>query len=180
MMPSFDLISYCGKTPALHPSVFVASGVRIVGDVTISENSSVWFNCVIRGDVNFVRIGKSTNIQDGAVLHVTAGTASLQIGDFVTIGHSACLHGCVINDYSLIGIGATVLDNAIVEPYALVAAGSVITPGFTVPSYHLVAGVPAKIIRNLNEREIAYFEQSAKNYVQYAGTLREEMRKQAK
>ncbi|MCE1187741.1 MAG: gamma carbonic anhydrase family protein [Ignavibacteria bacterium] len=163
-----NIFNFKDKTPLLHESVFVAAGVRIIGDVTIGEDASIWFNTVIRGDVNFVKIGKLTNVQDGSVLHVTSGTAPLVIGEGVTIGHKACLHGCQINDYSLIGMGAIVLDNAIVEKNAMVAAGAVVRPGFIVPTGKLVAGIPAKIVRDLTPEEIAWFETSAHHYAEYA------------
>ncbi len=162
------LFSYNDLFPKIDSSVFIAEGAKIVGDVTIGENSSVWYNCVIRGDVHYVKIGSNTNIQDLSMLHVTNNRYPLNIGDKVTIGHSVKLHGCTIHDLSLIGIGAIVLDGAVVEEYALVAAGSVVKPNFIVPSKKLVAGVPAKIIRDLTQAEIDDFEASAKRYIKYS------------
>lgn len=154
--------------PKLDTSVFLADGVRIVGDVEIGEYSSVWYNSVIRGDVHYVKIGKMTNVQDLSMLHVTNGKFPLNIGDKVTIGHSVKLHGCTVQNLCLIGIGAIVLDGAIVEENSMVAAGSVVKPGFVVPSGKLVAGVPAKIIRDLTKEEIAELEASAIRYKEYA------------
>lgn len=162
-----NLIPYHGQLPRLHPSVYVAEGAKIIGDVEIKEKSSVWFNTVIRGDVNYIRIGASTNIQDNAVLHVTRETAPLQIGSEVTIGHSAVLHGCTINDCCLIGMGSIVLDGAHIGKNAIVAAGALVLEGFIVPEGMLVAGVPAKIKRSLSEDEKQFLHQSAANYVYY-------------
>jgi carbonic anhydrase/acetyltransferase-like protein (isoleucine patch superfamily) len=161
------LFPYQDLFPKIHPSVFLADGVKIVGDVQIGEYSSVWYNSVIRGDVHYVKIGEYTNIQDCSMLHVTNGRYPLNIGDKVTIGHSVKLHGCTIKDLSLIGIGAIVLDGAIVEEYSMVAAGSVVKPNFIVPTKKLVAGVPAKVVRDLTDAEIAEFEKSALRYKKY-------------
>lgn len=163
-----SILSFEDKYPVIHQSVFIAPGARIIGDVTIGLNSSIWFNCVVRGDVHFVRIGEFTNIQDGSVLHVTSGTNPLIVGNYVTVGHKACLHGCTVEDYSLVGIGAIVLDGAVVRKNSLVAAGALVPPNFEVPSGKLVAGVPAKIIRDLRPQEIDYFQESAFNYFEYA------------
>ncbi len=167
-----SLIPYRGITPRLHPSVFVAEGARIVGDVEAGRDSSVWFNAVVRGDVNYIRIGERTNIQDNAVLHVTHERYPLIVGSDVTVGHSAILHGAVVRDACLIGMGATVLDDARVGPFALVAAGSVVLMGTVIPEGVLCAGVPAKVIRPLTEEERKSLLESAKNYVEYVSTYR--------
>lgn len=166
--PERKLFPYLDLYPKIHPSVFLAEGVKIVGDVEIGENSSVWYNTVIRGDVHYVKIGKMTNIQDLSMLHVTNGKYPLNIGDKVTIGHSVKLHGCTLQNLCLIGIGAIILDGAIVEEKSMVAAGSVVKPGFVVPSGKLVAGVPAKVIRDLTEDELEEFEKSAERYKKYS------------
>lgn len=166
-MSEQKLFPYQGKLPDIHQSVFLADGVKIIGDVTIGENSSVWYNTVIRGDVHYIRIGSETNIQDCSMLHVTNGKFPLTIGNKVTIGHSVKLHGCTIEDLTLIGIGAIVLDGAVVEKESIVAAGAVVKPNFVVPTHSLVAGVPAKIVRNLTKIEIQEFEKSAKHYIKY-------------
>jgi len=162
------LYPYENLFPKVHETVFLADGVRIVGDVEIGEYSSVWYNTVIRGDVNFVKIGKITNVQDCSMLHVTNGKYPLTIGDMVTIGHSVKLHGCTLNNICLIGIGAIVLDGAVVEENSMVAAGSVVKPGFVVPSGKLVAGVPAKVIRDLTKEEIEDLKASAFRYKKYS------------
>jgi len=161
------LFPYLDNYPKMGVNVFLASGVKIIGDVTIGENTSVWYNTVIRGDVHYIRIGSLTNIQDCSMLHVTNGKFPLNIGDKVTIGHSVKLHGCTLKDLCLVGIGAIVLDGAIVEENSMVAAGSVVKPNFIVPSGKLVAGVPAKVVRNLTEDEIREFENSALRYKKY-------------
>lgn len=163
-----QLIPFEGIFPKLHPGILVASGVRIIGDVEIGRESSIWFNAVIRGDVNQIRIGEFTNIQDGCILHVSAGPNPLRIGNYVTVGHGAILHSCMIEDLTLIGMGSTVLDGAVVRKNSMVAAGSVVRPGFEVPEGKLVGGIPAKIIRSLTDEELNYFSASAKNYADYA------------
>lgn len=161
------LFPYNNLYPEIDESVFLASGVKLIGDVKIGKNSSVWYNCVIRGDVHYVKIGENTNIQDLSMLHVTNNRFPLNIGNKVTIGHSVKLHGCTIHDLTLIGIGAIVLDGAVVEEKSLVAAGSVIRPGFVVPSGKMVAGVPGKVIRDLTDTELNDFEASAERYRKY-------------
>lgn len=161
------LFPYLDLFPRVHPSVFLAAGVKIIGDVEIGEDSSVWYNTVIRGDVHYVKIGKMTNIQDCSMLHVTNGKYPLNIGNKVTIGHAVKLHGCTLQDLCLIGIGAIVLDGAVVEEKSMVAAGSVVKPNFIVPSGKLVAGVPAKVIRDLTQEELDEFERSAQRYKKY-------------
>lgn len=167
---------YRGLTPVLHPSAYAAGSAEIIGDVEIGADASIWFNAVIRGDVNSIRIGERTNVQDGCVLHVQSGSASgaLTIGDDVTLGHGAIVHGCVIRERCLIGMGAIVLDNAEINPYTLVAAGAVVRTGSRIPGGVLVAGVPAKIVRDLTPEERTMIEESALNYVGYARTYREQ------
>jgi len=161
------LFPYKGLFPKLAENVFLASGSKIIGDVEIGEGSSIWYNTVIRGDVHYVKIGKMTNVQDLSMLHVTNGRYPLNIGNMVTIGHSVTLHGCIIKDLSLIGMGAVILDGAVIEEKSMVAAGAVVKPNFVVPSGKLVAGIPAKVIRDLTKEEIEDFEASAYRYKKY-------------
>ncbi len=161
------LFPYKDKFPKIDQSVFIASGSKIIGDVEIEENSSVWYNTVIRGDVHYIKIGKMTNIQDMSMLHVTNGKYPLVIGNKITIGHSVTLHGCTLKDLCLIGMGAVILDGAVIEENTIVAAGSVIKPGFVVPTGKLVGGVPGKIIRNLTKEEIDDIEAGAMRYIEY-------------
>jgi carbonic anhydrase/acetyltransferase-like protein (isoleucine patch superfamily) len=170
--PDITLLPFEGVAPRIHPSVFIAPGARIVGDVEIGEDSSVWFNVVIRGDVHFIRIGARTNIQDLTMCHVTNQRFPLVVGNDVTVGHSAVLHGTTIADRVLIGMGAKVLDNSIVESDSLIAAGAVVREGFRVPQGTLAAGVPAKIIRELSDEERAYVAKGASNYISYVARFR--------
>jgi len=158
--------------PEIHSSVFMAEGSHVIGDVVIGKDSSVWFNAVIRGDVNYIRIGERTNIQDGSVLHVTRARYPLIIGSNVTIGHAAVVHAATVYDFCLIGMGAIVLDNARIGPYSLVAAGAVVAGNSVIPEGMLAAGVPAKVVRPLTGDERESLVQSAQNYVDYVATYR--------
>ncbi len=169
---SGSLIAFKGKEPKIHPSAFLAEGVRIIGDVEIDEDCSVWFNSVIRGDVNYIRIGKQTNIQDLCMLHVTRKKFPLTIGKKVTVGHSATLHGATIADNCLIGASATIIDGAQVRSYSIVAAGAVVKEGFTVPNGKLVAGIPAKVVRDLTNEELQAITRHSVNYVNYSSQYR--------
>lgn len=170
-----QLFPYLNTFPSIDDSVFLAPGVKIIGDVNIGADSSIWYNSVIRGDVHYIKIGEMTNVQDCSMLHVTNGRYPLNIGNKVTIGHSVKLHGCTLADLCLIGIGAIVLDGAIVEEKAMVAAGTVVKPGFIVPSGKLVAGVPARIIRDLTQSELDEFEKSALRYREYTRITKESL-----
>lgn len=161
------LFPYLDYFPKLGNDVFLAPGSKIIGNVEIGDDSSIWYNTVVRGDVNYIKIGSLTNVQDCSMLHVTNGKFPLNIGNKVTIGHSVTLHGCTLQDLCLIGMGAVILDGAIVEQNSIVAAGAVIRPGFVVPSGKLVAGVPGKVVRNLTQDEIIDLEKSADRYRKY-------------
>ncbi|MBX7043102.1 MAG: gamma carbonic anhydrase family protein [Ignavibacteria bacterium] len=163
------ILPFKGVIPRLGEGVFVASNAVVIGDTWIGDGSSVWFSAVIRGDVNIIRIGEGTNVQDGCVLHVSNGTFSLNIGNGVTIGHNAVVHGCRVADNVLIGMGAVLLDDCRIESNSVVAAGALIRQGFTVPSGVMAAGVPAKTIRDLSEAELEGIKQSAAHYTELAG-----------
>jgi carbonic anhydrase/acetyltransferase-like protein (isoleucine patch superfamily) len=158
--------SYEGRVPRIHSSAWLAPGSVVVGDVEIGEDASVWYGAVIRGDVHGIRIGARTNVQDQSVLHVTAGRFAAWVGDEVTIGHRAVVHGCRVGDRALIGIGAIVLDGAEIGEGALVGAGALVTPGTVIPARTLALGTPAKPVRELDpdeqrvqlERTLAYVE----------------------
>ncbi len=156
-----------GLKPKIADGVFVADGAKIIGDVVISEECSVWFNAVVRGDVAPIRIGPKTNIQDNAVVHGTWNKASTTIGEGVTVGHSAILHGCEIGDYCLVGMGAIVMDNVRVGSRCIIGAGSLVTEGTEIPEGMLVVGRPAKVIRPLKPEELAFLPKSAVNYQTY-------------
>ena len=168
------ILPYKGTMPKIHETAFIAPGAMIIGDVEIGAESNIWFNCVIRGDVNHIRIGERTNVQDGSVIHVTRVTSPTIIGSDITIGHSALLHGCQLRDGCFIGMGATVLDDAIVESQAMLAAGALLTPKKVVPSGQLWAGNPAKYFRDLSQKELDFFPQSVANYVLHGHEYREE------
>jgi len=143
------IFSYKELIPKIPDSVFVAPNAIVIGDVVIGIDSSIWFNTVVRGDLNQIRIGERTNIQDGSILHVTSDKCSLKIGSHVTVGHGAILHGCMVEIYCLIGMGARILDGARIGNYCLVAAGSLVREGDKIPNHSLVAGVPAIVKRSL-------------------------------
>jgi carbonic anhydrase/acetyltransferase-like protein (isoleucine patch superfamily) len=168
------VIPYGGKAPRVAASAFLAEGSVVVGDVEIGDGSSIWFGTVVRGDVNHVRIGARTNVQDQSVVHVTSRTHPTVIGDDVTVGHAAVLHGCTVHDRCLVGIGAIVLDGAVVGPDAMIGAGALVPPGMVVPPGKLVLGSPAKVKRDLTPEEISSLRTSAANYVAYAARHRGE------
>lgn len=154
-------------SPVIHESAYIDETAVIIGDVHIGEESSVWCNVSIRGDVFYIRIGNRTNVQDNSVIHVSNGTYATVLEDEVTIGHSVTLHGCYIGRGSLIGIGAIVMDGVRVGEKSLVAAGSLITPGTQIPSRSLVMGSPAKVKRELTNEEVANLDLFWMNYVEY-------------
>lgn len=161
------LLSHRGHLPEVAASAFVEESARVIGEVAIGAESSVWFHVVIRGDVNSIRIGGRTNVQDGTVIHVTHDTHPTVIGNEVTIGHNATLHGCTVEDRCLIGMGAVILDGAVIGEESMVAAGAVVAPGTVIPPRTLALGAPARPKRPLSETEIAHLSQSARNYVGY-------------
>lgn len=154
--------------PILPESCWIADNATIVGDVVLGENCSVWFNAVIRGDVHFIKIGDRTNIQDGAVIHCTYQKASTTIGNDVSIGHNALVHGCTFKDHVLVGMGAIVMDNVVVEEYCIIAAGSVVLENTICESGFLYAGTPAKKIKPLTEEQIALLNKLPSNYMMYS------------
>ncbi len=163
-----------GKSPRLDATAFAVDGSTLVGDVEVGPESSIWFGAIVRGDVNSVRIGARTNVQDLTVVHVTSRTHPTVIGDDVTIGHRVVLHGCTVKDRCLIGIGAIVMDGATVGPDAMVGAGALVPPGMTVPPGTLALGAPARVKRELTPEEVAFLKESARNYARYAAQYRQE------
>jgi len=166
------LLPYKGISPTITPTVWVAPGATVIGDVTIGEESSVWFGCVVRGDVHRIRIGDRTNIQDLSMIHVTHhkqpdksdGHPTI-IGDDVTIAHRVMLHGCTVEDACLIGMSATILDGAVIGRESIVGAGALVTGGKVFPPRSLILGSPAKAVRTLSDEEVAELYASAKRYV---------------
>lgn len=161
------IISYKGISPQIADGVFVAPGAQIIGDVHIGAHSSVWFNCVLRADCYYIRIGAHTNIQDNTVIHVTQGQYATVIGSYVTVGHSAVLHGCTVNDRCLIGIGAIVLDDVTIGEESFIAAGSLITPGTVIPPRSMVMGAPAKVRRQVTDQEVDRINEHWQHYLEY-------------
>lgn len=161
-----------GQSPRVHPSCFVEDSAQVVGDVELGEDSSVWFNTVIRGDVNAVRIGKRTNIQDLTMVHVTSHQHTTNIGDDVTVGHHVVLHGCTIGNRVLVGMGSVVMDGVEVGDDCIIGAGSLVTPGTKIPPGSMALGSPARVKRPLTEEERAFLRESAKHYVHTAAEHR--------
>lgn len=162
-----SVIALSGATPAIDPGAFVADGARVVGDVHLAERVSIWYNAVVRGDVNTIRIGARSNVQDNVSIHVDRGHPAA-IGEDVSIGHNAVVHGCTIGDGSLIGMGAVVLSGAVIGEGCLVAAGTVVREGEIVPPQSLVAGVPGKVRRALSEDEVERLRDNARRYLDTA------------
>lgn len=158
--------SFQGTLPQIDPTAWVDPTAVIIGDVTIGRLSSVWPNAVLRGDVNKITIGDETNIQDGSVLHVEEALFELHIGNRVTVGHSVCLHGCVVEDDSLIGIGAIVLNGARIGKGSVIAAGALVPEGMQIPPGSLAMGVPAKVRREVSPQEQERFRVNAQHYVE--------------
>lgn len=164
-----------GKSPVIPKDCYVAENATIVGDVVFGDSCSVWFNAVVRGDVNAIKIGNKVNIQDGAIIHCTYQKHATSIGNNVSIGHNAIVHGCTIHDNVLIGMGSIVMDNCVVESNSIIAAGSVVTQNTIVPSGVIFGGVPAKFIKNINASDFAgEIERISNNYVMYSSWFKEE------
>ena len=161
--------SVLGKAPDIPENCYVAENAAIVGDVVLGDHCSIWFNAVIRGDVNFIKLGDKVNVQDGAVIHATYKTAPTTIGNNVSIGHNAIVHGCTIHDNVLIGMGSIVMDHCVIESNSIIAAGAVVTKGSLVPSGSVFAGMPAKKIKDINQELISgEIDRIANNYIKYA------------
>jgi len=160
------VLPYRDIYPKLGEEVFIAPGAWVIGDVVIGDRSSIWFNTVVRADVHYIRIGSDTNVQDNSILHVTEGKFPLEIGNGVTIGHRAIVHGCVVEDDCLIGMGAIILDGARIGRGSLVAAGAVVAPGTQIPCDSLVMGVPATMKKTVGEAERDLIIGSKDHYLQ--------------
>jgi len=164
-----------GKKPAIPADCYVAENATIVGEVTFGENCSVWFNAVVRGDVNFISIGNKVNIQDGAVIHCTYLKHPTIIGNNVSIGHNAIVHGCTIHDNVLVGMGAIIMDGCVVESNSIIGAGSVVTQNTHVESGFIYAGIPAKKVKALNTSDFAgEIDRISNNYVLYSSWFKED------
>jgi carbonic anhydrase/acetyltransferase-like protein (isoleucine patch superfamily) len=172
LRPGGVVMPYKGITPTLAGDVYIAPTAAVIGDVHIGAGSSVWFAATVRGDVNEIRIGARTNVQDGSTIHVTTGGHGTYIGDDVTVGHNAILHACTIENLCLIGMGACLMDGVVVESRAMVAAGALVTPNKRIPAGQLWAGSPARFMRALKEDELAELEESARHYAELAAEYR--------
>lgn len=170
------ILPFGGVRPAIAEDAFVAPGASVVGDVAVGAGSSIWFGCVLRGDMDVVRIGARSNIQDGSMIHVSSGGLGTFVGDDVTVGHMCLIHACTLEDHSFVGSTACILDGAVVESDAMVAAGSLLLGGRRVPSGELWAGRPAKLLRPLTPEEIARNRAVAARYAEYAQQYRREAR----
>lgn len=165
-----SIISYQGKTPRIHPTAFIAPGARVIGDVEIGANSSIWYNCVLRGDVNAIRIGARTNVQDGTVIHCDSpkpgneGGLPTIIGDDVLIGHMVMLHGSILHDRAFVGLSSVVMDGCTIDSDGMLAAGALLSPGKHIGAGELWIGRPAKMLRTLSAEEIAGNRMGAAHY----------------
>jgi carbonic anhydrase/acetyltransferase-like protein (isoleucine patch superfamily) len=160
--------TFQGSSPSIHHSTFIEETAVVIGNVVIGEEASVWFHTVVRGDVNYIRIGNRTNVQDLSVIHVTHDTHPTILGDDVTVGHHVVLHGCTIKDRVLVGMGAIVMDGAVIGEDCIVGAGALVIEGTIVPPKSLILGSPARIKRAVTDDELAWIRESAQNYVRYA------------
>ena len=166
------ILPHHGKWPHIHETAFIAPSADIIGEVNLGEDSSIWFQCVVRADVNWIKIGKRTNIQDHSMLHVNRRDCPLTIGDEVTVGHRAMIHGCTIGNRCLIGMGAIIMDRAVVGDECIIAAGAMVTEKKIIPPRSLVVGMPGKVVRELTAEEIAFLPVSAQNYVNDSADFR--------
>ncbi len=162
------VLSYLHKIPDIAASCFIADNSCVIGDVILGECSSLWFGAVVRGDMNYIRIGAGTNIQDNVTIHVTSETAPTIIGDRVVVGHNAIIHGCTIGDQCLIGMGAVIMDKAVIGPGSIIGAGALIPPGTIIPERSLYLGQPGKFKRRVTDAEFHEINESAKLYMRYA------------
>ncbi len=168
------IIELNGKEPSIGKNCFLAPTATIIGDVVIGDNSSIWFNAVIRGDVNEIRIGKNTNVQDNVTIHCTYQKYGTYIGNFVTIGHNSVIHGCVIEDLVLVGMGSIIMDGAVVESGVIIGAGAVVTPGTRLKSGYIYGGVPAKPLKEISPEEVKeQLKEQANRYVMYSQWYKE-------
>lgn len=177
-MTKGNIFALGAQNPNIADDAFIAPGAQIIGDVTIGAGSSIWFNCVLRGDVQVIEVGQRTNIQDGTVVHVTRKTHGTFIGNDVLIGHMAMIHGCTLKDWSFVGLGAIVMDGCVIEEDGMLAAGGMLTPGKTIGKGELWGGRPAKLMRKLSDDEIAKNRKAAPGYADLAQVYRTDLESQ--
>jgi carbonic anhydrase/acetyltransferase-like protein (isoleucine patch superfamily) len=164
---------YKNKVPAISPQACILENVTIAGDVRIGDFSSIWYGSVLRGDICGISVGNYTNIQDGSVVHV--GNTSARIGNYVTVGHNVIIHGCTVGDYTLIGMGSIIMDEAEIGDHVIVGAGTLITRRKKIPPYSMVYGNPARIVRSLTDTEVKYLKEGAMEYVDLATEYKKDM-----
>ena len=157
-----------GKSPIIPDSCYISESVDLIGDVTLGENISLWFGAVVRGDMHFITIGNRSNIQDNSVIHVTTDVSPTRIGDEVTVGHNAIIHGATIEDRCLIGMGAIIMDDAVIGEGSIVGAGAVVPPNMIIPPRSLVVGLPAKIVRQTSDEELEMIIERAQHYIDFS------------
>jgi carbonic anhydrase/acetyltransferase-like protein (isoleucine patch superfamily) len=172
------IMTLAGRTPRIGAGAYVAQSADLIGDVEIGENASIWFQCVLRGDIEPIQVGAHSNIQDGSVLHTMAGSP-VRVGEWVTVGHKVILHGCVVEDHCLISMGAIVLNQARIGAGSIVAAGAVVLEGTVVPPHSLYMGFPAKLKRLLNEGDHQFIDAHTRNYLKYKERYLAELSKPA-
>lgn len=165
------LYEHQGQRPQLGKGVFIAPNATVIGDVVLGDESSVWFGTVIRGDVFPIRFGARTNVQDGSVVHVTGGKAATTVGDDVTVGHMALLHGCTVGNRVLVGMGSILLDGCVVGDESVIAAGSLVPPNARIPPRSFAMGRPAKVLRPVKDEDLAWVLEAGRLYVQYGRTF---------
>ena len=170
------IFSLDGVTPQIAPDAFIAPTAAVIGDVTVGSETGIWFHCLVRGDLQYIRIGARTNIQDGAIIHVDSGGFSTTIGDDVTVGHNAVIHACTLKDRAFVGISATVLDGAVIEDGGMLAAGGLLTPGKVIGPNELWAGTPARLLRVMMPEERKRFDRNAEVYRELARRFRAGLR----
>jgi carbonic anhydrase/acetyltransferase-like protein (isoleucine patch superfamily) len=172
------ILTLAGRTPRIAASAYIAPTADVIGSVDIGENSSVWFQCVLRGDIEPIRVGANSNIQDGGIVHTMEGAPTI-VGDWVTVGHRVVLHGCTVESNCLIGMGAVLLNNVRVGEGSIVAAGAVVAEDTVIPPRSLYMGVPAKLRRKVEDEEMAFIKMHAEHYLQYKETYLAEAAKKA-
>lgn len=166
--------SVCGKTPEIGNDCYIAENATIVGEVSMGDQCSIWFNAVLRGDVHYIKLGNKVNVQDGAIIHCTYEKSPTNIGNNVSIGHGAIVHGCTVKDRVLIGMGSIIMDDCVIESNSIIAAGAVLTKGTHVPEGSIFAGMPAKKIKDISvELSTGEIDRIAENYVKYSGWFKE-------
>jgi carbonic anhydrase/acetyltransferase-like protein (isoleucine patch superfamily) len=170
------IYSLDGVFPKVAPDAFIAPGAVVIGDVEIGSETGIWFHCMVRGDLNIIRIGARTNIQDGSIVHVDTGAGATHIGDDVTVGHNAVIHACTLKNRAFVGIAATVLDGAVIEEGGMLGAGGLLTPGKLIGRNELWVGAPAKLVRVMTDEERKRFDRNAEVYRKLAARFRAGLR----